>query len=279
MDKVLKIEVYIKEFFSTRYKHYRDFYQSEYDNRSVGIYNLKRGSEILDFLNNTICNIEEKLFDKKLVPQIFAKPETLRFYLEVFKEDLNKNQYLLDINKEGETTSYVIHEIQKIKMELVEMIDSLLSIFDTEAVNIPYQELKHYLITKDLNAFFTDMNSILKSVSGPINKIAEGYLHSNIHLILKLLGFDVISEESTSDGRIDLTIRLANLIYIFEFKLGNSKQAMSQIHNKKYYEKFIVERKEIILVGVGFNKKSINIEDFKVEEIPIEVCSSEFKKV
>lgn len=267
MDKVLKIEVYIKEFFSTRYEHYRDFYQYEYDNRDKEIYNLHRGSEILDFLNNTICNIEEKLYDRKLVPQTFANPEALRFYLEVFKEDLNKNQKLLDINKEGETISYVIHEIQKIKIELVEMIDSLLLIFDSEEINIPYQELRYSLISKNFDAFFRNMNSILASVSYSITKIHEGYLHSNIHLILKLLGFEIIAEEQTNVGRIDAVIRISNLIYIFEFKLGSSDEAMKQIKNKKYYEKFITEKKEIILVGVGFDTEKRNIGDYIFEII------------
>jgi hypothetical protein len=81
------------------------------------------------------------------------------------------------------------------------------------------------------------------------------------------LGFDIISEESTNIGRIDAVIRFSETIYIFEFKLGSSLEAITQIKKKKYYEKFIVEKKEILLVGVGFNLINRNISDYQTERI------------
>ena len=265
MNKVLKIERYIQEFFSTRYSDYGLFYQSEYQHRRVGMYQLKNGSSLMDFLINIMGNIEEKFYVEKLVPQVYLNPEKLIEYLKWFKDYLNENQKLLDINKSGDNTSYIIHEIQSIKTELVEMVDYLLMINDTEDINIPYQELRHSLIIKDLDSFIRDMNSILASVSYAISKTQEGYLHSNIHLILKLLGFDILPEDTTNIGRIDAVIRFSNIIYIFEFKLGTSDEALNQIKEKKYYEKFIIERKEIILVGVGFDAENRNVKDYKME--------------
>jgi hypothetical protein len=265
MNKVLKIERYIQEFFSTRYSDYRLFYQSEHQHRRVVMYQLKNGSSLMDFLISIMGNIEEKIYVGKLVPQVYANPEKLIEYMKWFKDYLNENQKLLDINKSGDNTSYIIHEIQSIKTELVEMVDYLLMIYDTEDINIPYQELRHSLIIKDLDSFIRDMNSILASVSYAISKTQEGYLHSNIHLILKLLGFDILPEETTNIGRIDAVIRFSNIIYIFEFKLGTSDEALNQIKDKKYYEKFIIERKEIILVGVGFDAENRNVKDYKME--------------
>ncbi len=212
-------------------------------------------------------NIEEKIYVGKLVPQVYSNPEKLIEYLKSFKEYLNEKQPLLDSNICADNTSYIIHEIQKIKTELVEMVDYLLLIADTEDVNIPYQELRHALITKNLDSFFKDVNSILASVSYAITKVHEGYLHSNIHLILKLLGFDISPEETTNVGRIDAVIRFANVIYIFEFKLGTKEDAIKQIKEKKYYEKFVVERKEIIIVGVGFDNENRNVNGYLSETI------------
>lgn len=265
MNKVIKIERYLQGFFSTRYSDYRMFYKDEYKHRRVGMYQLNKGNELMDFLISIMGNIEEKLFVGKLVPQVYATPDQLVDYLKWFQGYLYANQKLLDVNIDGDNTSYVIHQLQKMKTEMVEMIDYLLLIYNTEDTLIPYQELRHSLITKDTETFFKLMNSILASVSYPILKTTEGYLHSNIHLILKLLGFDIISEDNTNVGRIDAVIRFANTIFIFEFKLGTSDEAMNQIKEKKYYEKFIVEKKEIILVGVGFDNEKRNISDHKTE--------------
>ena len=81
------------------------------------------------------------------------------------------------------------------------------------------------------------------------------------------MGFDIISEESTNIGRIDAVIRFSETIYIFEFKLGTSLEAITQIKEKKYYEKFIIEKKEILLVGVGFDSENRNISDIQYELI------------
>lgn len=266
MNKVVKIERYIQEFFSTRFENYHMYFRDEYKHRQVGMYHLKEGASLMDFLISIMGNIEDKLYVGKLVPQVFATPENLVEYLKWFRNYLNENQKLLDKNIDGENTSYVIYELQTIKTELVDMIENLLMIYDSEDINIPYQNLRHSLITQDVESFFKDMNSILASVSYPILKTKEGYLHSNIHLILKLLGFNIISEDNTNIGRIDAVIRFSNLIYLFEFKLGTSEEAMNQIKEKRYYEKFIVERKEIILVGVGFDTEERNISDYKMEK-------------
>jgi hypothetical protein len=267
MDKVIRLEKYINDFFVTRWDNYQMFYRDVSENRRHGIYNLKKGNELMDMLNNIHGNLEERLYSEKLVPQIFATPDKLIGFLKAFKEHLQEYQPLLDLNTNGEQTSYIIQELQSMKIELVELMDYLIILYDNEDILIPYQELRHSLITKDVAIFFKNMNSILASVSYPILKTKEGYLHSNIHLILKLLGFDIISEESTNIGRIDAVIRFSETIYIFEFKLGTSLEAIAQIKENKYYEKFIIEKKEIFLVGVGFDSGNRNISDFKFEVV------------
>lgn len=265
MNKVLKIEQYIQEFFSTRFSDYKAFYKSERENRQVGIYKLENGTSLLNFFDNIMGHIEEKLYSEKLGPQQFASPELLLDYLKSFKSYLEENQTLLDDSKAKNRQSYIVDELQKMKNELVVLLDQLVVIYDTDDVTIPYQELRHALITKDLDGFFEDLNSILASVSYAISKVQEGFLHSNIHVILKLLGFHINAEESTNTGRIDAVLRLANIIYIFEFKLGTSQQAMEQIKEKKYYEKFIIERKEILLVGVAFDTETRGVSDYQME--------------
>ncbi len=151
------------------------------------------------------------------------------------------------------------------------MIDSVKKIYDNEDTVVPYQELRFALIIQDVDGFIKILKSILASVSYAIAKIQEGYFHSNVHLILKLLGFDILSEEMTNVGRIDAVIRFSDVIYIFEFKFGKesdqSPVALQQIKDKKYAEKFEYEKKDILLVGVSFGEEEKNINGYVVEKV------------
>ena len=85
--------------------------------------------------------------------------------------------------------------------------------------------------------------------------------------MLKLLGFDIVSEDNTNLGRIDAVIRFSSILYIIEFKRGTSQEALDQIKHKKYHEKFIVEKKQTILVGVGFTPDNRNIDTYLMEQL------------
>jgi hypothetical protein len=57
-------------------------------------------------------------------------------------------------------------------------------------------------------------------------------------------------------------------IYIFEFKLNRSAaEALRQIHDKAYYQKFLNSGREIILVGAKFSTKNRNIREWKTETL------------
>lgn len=76
----------------------------------------------------------------------------------------------------------------------------------------------------------------------------------------------------TDRGRIDGVLEFADKIYIIEFKYGNEGEAMEklldqavgQIKERRYYEKYIDDGKKVILLGVGFAGKEIK---YKLEEI------------
>lgn len=271
MSKVKRIEKYLFEFFSNRFEDFDMFYRSTHRDRHTGIYNLKDGNRIMDFIISIHSNIEDHFYYEHLVPHKFATPDALFRSLDLFKKYLNENQKLLDKNYKRENTSYIIHETQKIKTELVEMIDYAKKLYDYEDTLIPYQELRYKLITRNIPDFVNILKSIMASVSYAITKTLEGYFHSNVHLTLKLLGFDVISEEQTNNGRIDAVIRFSDTIYILEFKFNNeddlSADALQQIKDKRYPEKFFIENKEIIAIGISFSEKTKNINGYVFEQI------------
>ena len=120
-------------------------------------------------------NIEDQFYAKKLIPQKFATVESLLSALESFKVELNKKQELLDINTKGEDTDFIVCELQKIKTELIEAIDFTKNIYDYEDTFIPYQELRYFLITNNIDEFIKGLKSILASVSYSIAKSSEGF--------------------------------------------------------------------------------------------------------
>lgn len=271
MDKIKRLEKYLFDFFSSRFEDLEDFYRATHRDRRYGIYRLKQGDRLMDFLISIHGNIEEKFYFEKLIPQKFATPGALLTALDCFKKYLNDNQKYLDINFNGENTDYIIHTIQQIKSELIQAIDYIKIIYDYEDTVIPYQELRYKLITNNITDFIKILSGILASVSYAISHTQEGFFHSNVHLILKLLGFEILSEEMTNNGRIDAVIRFSDKIYILEFKFNDnqdlSSEALKQIKDKEYALKFTIEKKDIFGIGISFSNEKKNINGFKTESL------------
>ncbi len=95
----------------------------------------------------------------------------------------------------------------------------------------------------------------------------EGYYCSIVYCYFTALGLDVCPEETTNHGQIDLVVLFQNRVYIIEFKVNELTQpgnALAQIKEKKYYEKYI--GREIYLIGVEFSKTERNITRFEWEK-------------
>jgi hypothetical protein len=99
----------------------------------------------------------------------------------------------------------------------------------------------------------------------------EGYYSSIFYSAIQSLGIECIAEDVTNRGRIDLTIKIGDYIYILEFKVIEddkvNKKAIEQILDKKYYEKYLNENKKIFLIGIEFSTKERNIINFNIENI------------
>jgi hypothetical protein len=52
-----------------------------------------------------------------------------------------------------------------------------------------------------------------------------------------------------------------------EFKMGSEQEALAQIKEKKYYEKYPGKGKEIVLLGIGFDAEKRNIGNYLLENL------------
>lgn len=101
------------------------------------------------------------------------------------------------------------------------------------------------------------------------NKIAdyEGYYASVIYAYFASLGFDITAEDTTSKGRIDLTLKVDDNAYIFEFKVVDKPtgDALAQIKAKQYQQKY-QEIKNSFLIGIEFGRAERNLLNFEWEK-------------
>jgi hypothetical protein len=99
----------------------------------------------------------------------------------------------------------------------------------------------------------------------------EGFYSSIFYSVFNSLGLECIAEDIINRGRIDLTIKIDNYLYIFEFKvieeIDDSKKPLEQIKERRYFEKYQQENKEIILVGIEFSKEKRNIKEYAFEKV------------
>lgn len=98
----------------------------------------------------------------------------------------------------------------------------------------------------------------------------EGFYASVFYSYFAALGLDVTVEDCTNLGRIDMTLKFNSQVYIFEFKvveLVPEGNALQQIKDKAYADKYRHLKQPIHLVGVEFSKDERNVVMFEVEQL------------
>ena len=164
----------------------------------------------------------------------------------------------------------------KMKVPNVEIQKSLNRLFldylVSESRELSSESLKvaDALSQRDFELFVKTLKSLFSAI--PYNNYVknelanyEGYYASVIYTFLSSLGYDTVAEDVTNKGRIDLTLKTKNAIYIFEFKVDSKEEAIKQIKERKYYEKYQAEDKEIYMIGINFDSELKNIAEFKWE--------------
>jgi hypothetical protein len=144
-------------------------------------------------------------------------------------------------------------------------------------INTLYQDdslnakpLSRALREQDLDAFKQALISVFAGIpyhnysNNPIQQY-EGFYASVVYVYLQSLGLNIIGEDVTNKGRIDLTIKMDHAIYILEFKVDDPHSALQQIKDKNYAEKYRNEQKPIYLIGIHFDTNAKNIAQFEWE--------------
>ena len=150
------------------------------------------------------------------------------------------------------------------------------SIFKYLLSNRSVQKLPLFnaILDKDMQQFEKAIYQLFASI--PYNNYVnnniqnyEGYYASVMYSYLAGLGIQFIAEDVTDKGRIDITIATPDMsqVYIIEFKVIEDEKhrgnALKQIQQKQYHEKYQTRAKLIYLVGIDFCKSQKNICGFE----------------
>lgn len=174
-------------------------------------------------------------------------------YLTIQTYDLDNSLYQLDFpNKEVRQAFFgsLIEEFAKLEPSSVSFISL---------------ECHFYLDKQDLKAFFKIINIFFAKIPYSLfNQGDEGTYQAIFLSLLEVMEIRTRAEEQTNLGRIDLVVEMKKVIYIFEFKIDkNAEEALQQIGEKKYKEKYLNHNKEIATIGINFSSKKRTISDWK----------------
>jgi len=210
--------------------------------------NLEVGEEILSNLDVDNIRVENLLFQAGYL--------TIKEFMEEY------GTYIL---------SYPNLEVRK------SFNSSFLIYVFKEPVSVSKTEtnIKRAILTKDIDKLKDAIYTFFASIPHDWyrkNDISsyEGFYASIVYALFNGAGLNVIAEDNTNKGQIDLSVFNQDSVYIIEFKVVEDKEegnALKQIKEKRYYEKYMGKYKEIYLIGIEFSKEKKNIVSFEWERV------------
>ena len=96
----------------------------------------------------------------------------------------------------------------------------------------------------------------------------EGFYASVFYSHFAASGLDVVAEDASSHGQVDMTVRFNRHVYLLEFKVVESAPegaAMAQLEERRYADKYRALGEPIFLIGVEFSREARNLVSFEVK--------------
>lgn len=123
------------------------------------------------------------------------------------------------------------------------------------------------LLKEDLNEMLRLLQAYLLTIPQCDHTDYEGHYQQLLYVIFSLFGRYVDVEVRTATGRVDMVLRTAKKLYLFELKLNRSAEAaMQQINLKNYPARFALCDLPVVKVGINFDAETHTITDWKIQE-------------
>ena len=172
-----------------------------------------------------------------------------------------------EARQEGEERVYRLgcpnYEVRKAFNESLSMEFSHLGAFDhSSLLNQMLSALRH----DDVNDMLDALSCFFANIPANITVKREKYYQALFYAVFVLIGARTQAECWTNRGRVDAVVETPCGIYVFEFKLnGTAEEAIAQIKEKGYHEKYLRAGKKVTLAGVAFDSEMRNLSDRKIE--------------
>ena len=96
----------------------------------------------------------------------------------------------------------------------------------------------------------------------------EQLYQSLLYAAFMAVGADISAEEQTSDGRMDIVLKVPDAIYILELKYGKTaEEATDQIIAKDYAVRFATDTRPVWAVGLNISEDRRTIDQYKIVQV------------
>ncbi len=174
-------------------------------------------------------------------------------YLTVKKYDLKTRLYTLG------------YPNREVKESMLEYLLGAFAKLEPGLGSKPVQDARHALQTEDFELLKDTLNRILYNLPYQLYEDKERVYHLLIHIFFDYIGIDIHSEVNTARGRADVLVELDDKVYAIEFKIDQSAQeALNQIKEKGYLDKYRSSGKKLIALGINFSTEKREVDGFAV---------------
>jgi hypothetical protein len=112
----------------------------------------------------------------------------------------------------------------------------------------------------DVESFLRRMKVFFSGIPYELSDDTERHYQAVFYVVLTLMGAFVQAEVRSAHGRADVVVKTDKYIYVFEFKLNDTAEAaLQQIDSKEYLLPYTLDGRQLIKVGVSFDKEKRNI--------------------
>jgi ERCC4-type nuclease len=185
------------------------------------------------------------------------EPISLMFqtgYLTVMKEEIEERELVYSID-------FPNYEVRKAFLTRLVAVCARKTQKDTEGIR---KKIKEAIKKEEGEKLEESLVELYANIPYDLHIGKEKYYHSLFLLTMKLIEYEVEGEVHTDKGRIDVVLRREKEVIVVEIKYGENKQvkkmleeAMKQIRDKKYYEKYMGKEVSLLAVAFGQNKEII----------------------
>jgi len=146
---------------------------------------------------------------------------------------------------------------------------------DPSAAERAWSRLYDILVAVDLDALRDHVTALFNAIphhwhdNNPIARY-EGYYASVFYSHIAALGLDLTPEDASNHGRIDLTLKFNERVWLFEFKvveLSPEGAALAQLKARGYADKYRALGQPIHLIGIEFSRERRTVVGYAVETV------------